>query len=91
MRPITLSFRLAANLTAGHVVLTLLGVYLTYALISCNITSTAALFLIQTGYTLFEVGICIIQAYIYCLLLSLYTEDHAAPDGKALPFLMMPS
>jgi len=81
---------LAANLTAGHVVLTLLGVYLTYAIISCNFYSTTILFLIQAGYTTFEVGICIIQAYIFCLLLSLYTEDHAAPDGKSLPFLNIP-
>jgi F0F1-type ATP synthase membrane subunit a len=81
---------LAANLRAGHIVLTLMGVYLTYALISCNLYTSAILFLVQAGYTAFEVGICIIQAYIFCLLLSLYTEDHAAPDGKSLPFLNMP-
>jgi F0F1-type ATP synthase membrane subunit a len=29
------------------------------------------------GYVLFEVAICLIQAYIFCLLLSLYSDDHA--------------
>ena len=79
VRPITLSVRLAANISAGHIVLTLVGVYFTYALLSSRVTATVLLFFIQAGYTLFEIGICMIQAYIFCLLLSLYTDDHAAP------------
>uniref|UniRef100_A0AAU6QG68 ATP synthase subunit a n=1 Tax=Prionospio sanmartini TaxID=3050092 RepID=A0AAU6QG68_9ANNE len=71
VRPVTLSVRLAANMSAGHIVLTLVGVYFTYSLLSSNITATLLLFLIQSGYTLFEMGICMIQAYIFCLLLSL--------------------
>uniref|UniRef100_A0AAU6QGT3 ATP synthase subunit a n=1 Tax=Prionospio plumosa TaxID=3050096 RepID=A0AAU6QGT3_9ANNE len=71
VRPITLSFRLAANMSAGHIVLTLMGVYFVYASLSSNLTSMIILFLIQAGYTAFEVGICLIQAYIFCLLLSL--------------------
>lgn len=87
VRPITLSVRLAANIRAGHIVLTLMGVYFVYALLSSNITSFIFLFLIQVGYTIFEVGICIIQAYIFCLLLSLYTDDHADNHSAALPFI----
>uniref|UniRef100_A0AAU6QH90 ATP synthase subunit a n=1 Tax=Prionospio sp. 5 MH-2023 TaxID=3059273 RepID=A0AAU6QH90_9ANNE len=71
VRPVTLSVRLAANMSAGHIVLTLIGVYFVYALLSANFTSAIFLFLIQAGYTVFELGICIIQAYIFCLLLSL--------------------
>ena len=87
VRPITLSFRLAANISAGHIVLTLIGVYLVYALLSSNVISFTFLFLIQAGYTLFEVGICLIQAYIFCLLLTLYTDDHADPASAALPHI----
>lgn len=87
VRPITLSFRLAANISAGHIVLTLIGVYFVYALLSANFTSAVFLFLIQAGYTIFELGICLIQAYIFCLLLSLYTDDHADTHSAALPFL----
>uniref|UniRef100_A0AAU6QGK1 ATP synthase subunit a n=1 Tax=Prionospio sp. 7 MH-2023 TaxID=3059275 RepID=A0AAU6QGK1_9ANNE len=71
VRPITLSFRLAANMSVGHVVLTLLGVYFVYALLAANLSSAILLFMIQFGYTIFELGICVIQAYIFCLLLSL--------------------
>ena len=87
VRPITLSFRLAANMSAGHIVLTLMGVYFVYALLSARFSSAIFLFLIQAGYTVFELGICIIQAYIFCLLLSLYTDDHADTHSAALPFL----
>lgn len=74
-RPITLSFRLAANIRAGHIVLTLLGAYTITAIISSPL-SFIFLFPTEILYTLFEVGICLIQAYIFCLLLSLYSDDH---------------
>lgn len=77
VRPITLSVRLAANISAGHIVLTLLRVYLVFTILSFISSASVLLFFIQVGYTLFEIGICLIQAYIFCLLLSLYTEDHA--------------
>lgn len=76
VRPLTLSFRLAANIRAGHIVLGLLGLYAAASLFS---SITASIFLIPTaiGYILFEIAICLIQAYIFCLLLSLYSDDHA--------------
>lgn len=76
VRPITLSFRLAANISAGHIVLTLIRVYLVFAIFKIGPVSLAILFFIQTGYSIFEFGICLIQAYIFCLLLTLYRDDH---------------
>lgn len=76
VRPITLSFRLAANIRAGHIVLTLISVYLVFAIFKLGPLSLSILFLIQTGYSIFEFGICLIQAYIFCLLLTLYRDDH---------------
>lgn len=76
VRPITLSFRLAANISAGHIVLTLISVYLVFRVFILRSGITVFLLLVEVGYTLFEFGICMIQAYIFCLLLSLYTEDH---------------
>ena len=79
LRPITLSFRLAANMRAGHVVLTLAGVYTTFFLFSGgSIWPTISFFIFQLFYILFEIGICLIQAYIFCLLISLYSEDHTS-------------
>lgn len=77
VRPVTLSFRLAANITAGHVVLRLIGIYAARAIFNPG-TSTILLLSIQSFYILFELGICLIQAYIFCLLLSLYADDHTS-------------
>lgn len=76
VRPITLSFRLAANIRAGHIVLALIGIYASSAILS-SLTSFLTLAIIQIIYIIFELGICIIQAYIFCLLLSLYSDDHS--------------
>ena len=76
VRPITLSFRLAANMTAGHIVLTLIRIYLAYRIFTLSSFLSITLILIQTGYIMFEIGICLIQAFIFCLLLSLYSDDH---------------
>lgn len=77
VRPLTLSFRLAANITAGHVVLGLIGSFLTSsALTSLGRISSIGAFVVQVGYVSFEIGICLIQAYIFCLLLTLYSDDH---------------
>jgi len=76
VRPITLSFRLAANIRAGHIVLGLIGIYCAAAWFT-SIIGLTALVLTTVGYILFEVAICLIQAYIFCLLLSLYSDDHA--------------
>lgn len=77
-RPITLSFRLAANITAGHIILILLGSYRAAAFFN-RFTTTSLLVLTLTGYLVFEIAICLIQAYIFCLLLSLYANDHYKP------------
>ncbi|ESO01858.1 hypothetical protein HELRODRAFT_129744, partial [Helobdella robusta] len=75
VREFTLSFRLAANKRAGHIVLRLLGTYLALT-ISSSTFNSAILILISSGYIIFKFAICLIQAYIFCLLLSLYTDDH---------------
>lgn len=75
VRPITLSFRLAANISAGHIVLTLIGVYASRAFFTSSM-SFFLLVIIQIFYIIFEVGICLIQRYIFCLLASLYRDDH---------------
>uniref|UniRef100_UPI0030E027DB ATP synthase F0 subunit 6 n=1 Tax=Micronephthys minuta TaxID=1037237 RepID=UPI0030E027DB len=75
LRPITLSVRLAANMSAGHIVLGLMAIYMSSSLFNPS-WSLVLLLITQIFYTLFEVGICLIQAYIFCLLLTLYSDDH---------------
>ena len=75
VRFITLSFRLAANIRAGHILLGLMGIAGSSAIFS-SIPSFLTLTLVQLGYIIFEMGIRLIQAYIFCLLLTLYSDDH---------------
>ena len=76
VRPITLSVRLMANIRAGHIVLTLVGNYMTTALLTAGFFSGLLLVSIQVLYSVFEFGIGIIQAYIFCLLITLYSDEH---------------
>lgn len=75
-RPVTLSVRLMANMRAGHIVLTLIGNYLTTSLFFLPSVRALLLLRIQVFYTVFEFGIGIIQAYIFCLLITLYSDEH---------------
>nr|QFG38955.1 ATP synthase F0 subunit 6 [Cominella virgata brookesi] len=76
VRPITLSVRLTANMSAGHIVLTLIGNYLSASIFLSSVFSMLLLLSIQILYTIFEFGISLIQAYIFCLLITLYSDEH---------------
>nr|QHD26821.1 ATP synthase F0 subunit 6 [Hemifusus tuba] len=76
VRPITLSVRLTANMSAGHIVLTLIGNYLTASFFLPSVFSMLLLISVQILYTVFEFGISLIQAYIFCLLITLYSDEH---------------
>nr|UUJ37703.1 ATP synthase subunit 6 [Potamilus streckersoni] len=67
IRPITLSVRLVANMTMGHLVLGLMG---------DNMIGIGSL--VVGGYVLFEFFVCSLQAYVFTLLVGLYSSDH--PD-----------
>nr|YP_514798.1 ATP synthase F0 subunit 6 [Sepia officinalis]BAE80064.1 ATP synthetase subunit 6 [Sepia officinalis] len=76
VRPITLSIRLAANISAGHIILTLIGDYFTSLVLLNNYMISLLIMIIQIGYFIFEIGISVIQGYIFSLLITLYTDDH---------------
>ena len=75
MRPLTLAFRLAANITAGHIVLTLIREFIRGRLF-LRVRNRLVLGLVNRFYLIFEIGVRLIQAYIFCLLLTLYCNDH---------------
>nr|AQU71819.1 ATP synthase F0 subunit 6 [Planorbella duryi] len=72
IRPLTLTVRLIANISAGHIVLSLIANCLT----SLKISNSVPVLFISTGYYMFEVFVCFIQAYIFTLLLKLYSMEH---------------
>nr|APA19200.1 ATP synthase F0 subunit 6 [Parvasolenaia rivularis] len=65
IRPVTLAVRLVANITMGHLVLALMG----NSLIGRGSVIVGA-------YVLFEFFVCSLQAYVFILLVSLYSADH---------------
>merc|ERR1711983_383917 len=68
IRPLTLSIRLAANIVAGHLLLTLLGSQgpnLSYFNLLC----------LMMGLFLLEVAVACIQSYVFTILRSLYLNE----------------
>nr|YP_010939953.1 ATP synthase F0 subunit 6 [Rabdotus mooreanus]WLN31339.1 ATP synthase F0 subunit 6 [Rabdotus mooreanus] len=73
IRPLTLTVRLVANMSAGHIVMALLASTLSSL---SSFSSTFMLMMLMSGYMLFEFFVSLIQSYIFTLLLSLYAEEH---------------
>ena len=69
-RPISLSIRLAANMTAGHVLLKVLATFV----VSAGIFGFLPLILL-TILTGFEIFIAVLQAYIFSVLVCAYLSD----------------
>nr|QHD47850.1 ATP synthase F0 subunit 6 [Calineuria stigmatica] len=71
IRPGTLAVRLAANMIAGHLLLTLLGntgPSLTYSILSLLIIAQIALLVL-------EAAVAIIQSYVFAVLSTLYASE----------------
>lgn len=69
-RPITLSIRLAANMTAGHLLLKVVaGFVVTLGVMG------APLVLVLVGLIGFEVFVAFLQAYIFTILTCVYLHD----------------
>nr|YP_010274796.1 ATP synthase F0 subunit 6 [Craseoschema thyasiricola]UJV31471.1 ATP synthase F0 subunit 6 [Craseoschema thyasiricola] len=77
VRPLTLAIRITANISTGHVVLSMMGSYNASFLFSSMLLASLVI-MIQTGYIMFEMAIALIQAYIFSLLLTLFANDHPA-------------
>ena len=72
IRPGTLAVRLAANMVAGHLLLTLLGSQ------GPNLggVTLACLMLALVGLLMLECGVACIQAHVFTILSSLYLAEH---------------
>ena len=71
IRPITLSVRLAANIIAGHLLLTLLRELLPIRTILIFGSAFAA----QTLLIVLEAAVAVIQAYVFSILITLYASE----------------
>lgn len=78
VRPLTLAVRLTANLTTGHILIRLLG----RAFSSIGLGGSIIVLVCGIFYHIFEFAVCLIQAYIFVLLTTLYTDEHPAPSSE---------
>ena len=74
MRVISLAVRLTANLMSGHTLLKIIANYGLKYTISMPILIILPLTLIS-GVVLLEIGVSIIQAYVFTLLTLTYIKD----------------
>nr|YP_003540902.1 ATP synthase F0 subunit 6 [Leptodeira polysticta]ACD77454.1 ATP synthase F0 subunit 6 [Leptodeira polysticta] len=75
MRPLALGVRLTANITAGHLLMTMVSsaaLNFINTSISLSMLTTILLFLL----TLLELAVACIQAYVFVLLIILYLQEN---------------
>ena len=75
VRPISLSLRLFANMMAGHTMLKVFGGFV----VSLGIVAGWAPLLFIVALTGLEIGIAMLQAYVFTVLSCLYLHDALHP------------
>nr|QAB46790.1 ATP synthase F0 subunit 6 [Tamiops maritimus] len=75
IQPMALAVRLTANITAGHLLMHLIG-GATLVLTSISPPTAMITFIILILLTILEFAVALIQAYVFTLLVSLYLHDN---------------
>uniref|UniRef100_A0A4X1UXX5 ATP synthase F(0) complex subunit a n=2 Tax=Sus scrofa TaxID=9823 RepID=A0A4X1UXX5_PIG len=75
IQPVALAVPLTANITAGHLLIHLIG-GATLALLSISTITAFVTFIILILLTILEFAVALIQAYVFTLLVSLYLHDN---------------
>ena len=71
IRPLALTFRLTANIIAGHLLIALIG----GSLINLSFSFILLGSLVQSLLVFIELGVSLIQAYVFSTLLTLYISE----------------
>jgi len=74
IRPLSLAIRLFANMLAGHTLLNIFGAF-AYFISNNYIYLFLLSFLFCVLITFLEVGVSIIQSYVFIVLLAIYISD----------------
>nr|UZP46682.1 ATP synthase F0 subunit 6 [Hylopetes phayrei] len=75
IQPMALAVRLTANITAGHLLMHLIG-GATLVLTSISPPTAMITFIVLILLTVLEFAVALIQAYVFTLLVSLYLHDN---------------
>uniref|UniRef100_UPI0030FF11D9 ATP synthase F0 subunit 6 n=1 Tax=Cebus imitator TaxID=2715852 RepID=UPI0030FF11D9 len=76
IQPVALAVRLTANITAGHLLMHLLG-DTTLILLSTYLSSSVITVIVIILLITLELGVALIQAYVFTLLVSLYLHNNS--------------
>jgi len=76
-KALSLGLRLAANITAGHLLFTILSVFTWNFLTAGGFIALGALLPFSIGLfiTILEIAVAVIQAYVFCLLTIIYLGE----------------
>lgn len=76
-KPVSLGLRLAGNITAGHILFTILSSFIWQMLCAGGLVAVGGLFPLAITFAIavLEMGVAMIQAYVFCLLTTLYLND----------------
>nr|QNM39239.1 ATP synthase F0 subunit 6 [Macaca hecki]QNM39252.1 ATP synthase F0 subunit 6 [Macaca hecki]QNM39278.1 ATP synthase F0 subunit 6 [Macaca tonkeana] len=75
IQPVALAVRLTANITAGHLLMHLIG-NAALALSTTNLLTALLTSMLLTLLTILEIAVALIQAYVFTLLVSLYLHNN---------------
>jgi F-type H+-transporting ATPase subunit a len=75
---LTLGLRLAANLVGGHLLLNIISTF-SWQMLTSGLFSITLLSAVPIGIGLFvcvlEIGVAVVQAYVFCLLTVIYLTE----------------
>uniref|UniRef100_A0AAU6W7N9 ATP synthase subunit a n=1 Tax=Cephea cephea TaxID=880218 RepID=A0AAU6W7N9_9CNID len=74
-RAVSLGVRLAANLSAGHLLFAILASFSYKMLVNDMVILSLFPLAIMVFITILEIAVAMIQAYVFCLLTVVYLED----------------
>jgi len=77
-RAISLGIRLAANLTAGHLLLAIIAGFCFTMVVNGMLLLSVFPLLILIFISILEMAVAVIQAYVFCLLTTIYFSDTIA-------------
>nr|YP_007316940.1 ATP synthase F0 subunit 6 [Papio ursinus]AFX82231.1 ATP synthase F0 subunit 6 [Papio ursinus] len=75
IQPMALAVRLTANITAGHLLMHLIGNTM-LTLSTINLPATLLTSVLLTLLTILEIAVALIQAYVFTLLVNLYLRNN---------------
>nr|ARH02682.1 ATP synthase F0 subunit 6 [Presbytis melalophos mitrata] len=76
IQPVALAVRLTANITAGHLLMHLIGNAVLALMAMSFLATSLTLMLLLMLLTILEIAVALIQAYVFTLLVSLYLHDN---------------